>query len=329
VLRRTAEGCRWLKSHWVAVRDRLARYGIMTEVDLNALLKLLGKFAVANGTASFSITPQVCELAYLAVGTWSTQAPFGLLALRELPAAIRQQYQAQWPTPQAHAEELLRGIEAGMAELDARIAEFEADEEAEQEDQELDALTIADAKEADLHLRYAKEADTALTKALDAFWALKEREAPGESATADTADVAAAAESAAAEDESPPPEAEAVPPTPHGWSARIDREVAESVDALITITEGLAPAEAWGFVQQALATLPSGAVREAAIAVAEARFRNEPGARVDMSVTARDQGSYVVSSGYHSAVLAGLREIQRSMTAMTPAESPADPPLQR
>jgi hypothetical protein len=335
VLRRTAAGCRWLKSHWVAVRDRLARYGLMTELDLKALLKLSGKFAIVRGCATFTLTPEVCELSYLAAGTWPTPAPFNLVSIRELPAAIVQQYKTLWPTPRAHAEELLRRIDAGMAALDAQIAELDADEEAELEDEALDALTIADAKEADLHLRYAKEADTALTKALDAFWVLKEREAPGEAATADTEDVAAADESAAAEEESPPPEAPSAAPVGAAVSAALSalpeefhQEAAETIETLVEITAGLAPQEAWDFAQQSLATLRPGVLREALFAVAQARFRKEPGARVDMSVNDVQKKGYVATSGYHAALLAGLREMERCRPAMRPGESPADPALQ-
>jgi hypothetical protein len=331
VLRRSAAGCRWLKTHWVALRERLARYGIMTEVDVNSLLHLDGTFACEGDSATFSIAPQVCETVYLAAGTWPTKAPFGQTWLREVPAAVMEQYKAQWPTPQAHRDELLRRIDDGIAELDARIAELEADEEAEVEDEALDAMVLCDPKEADLHLRYAKEADTALTKALNAFWALQEREAAGEAATADAADVAAADESAAAA--SPPPEgqsgaptAEAVPDSSPALPESVDQEVAEAVESLVAITAGLAPEEAWDFVQKSLAVLPAGEVREATLAAA--RFRNDPGARIVGSQAEANQGSYVPSSGYHPAVLAGLREVARGLGVMAPSGSLADPPVQ-
>jgi hypothetical protein len=333
VLRRSAAGCRWLKTHWVALRDRLARYGLMTELDLQALLKLFGKFAIARGCDTYTLTPEVCELAYLAVGTWPTQAPFGLVSARELAPAIVQQYQAQWPTPQAHTEELLRRIDAGMAELEARIAALAADDEAELEDETLEALMIADAKEADLHLRYAKEADTALEKALKLFWALQEREA---AAVAPTADAEEAAAEPVAADESPPPEAQAETPAHEAVAAALGavpeefhHEVSETIETLVEITAGLAPEAAWDFAQQSLATLPAGVLREALFAVAEGRFRKEPGAAADSCGSDIQQETYVAASGYHEALLEGLREMERCRSAMTPGQSPMDPPLQR
>jgi hypothetical protein len=333
VLRRSAEGCRWLRTHWVTLRDRLARYGIMAEADINALLHLDGTFAAAGQSATYTITPQASETVYLAVGTWPTKAPFGQSWLRELPAAIIEQYKVQWPTPQAHREELLRRIDAGMAELDARIAALEADDEAELEDESLDALTITDTKEADLHLRYAKEADTALDKALKTFWSLQEREATAAAATADAAEDAA---EPVAPEESPPPEAPTQAPADEAVAAALGalpeechQEVRETIETLVELTEGLAPEEAWDFAQQSLGTLRPGVLREALLAVAEARFRKEPGARVDVSVNDGQQKDYVATSGYHAALLAGLREMERCRPAMRPGESPADPPLER
>jgi hypothetical protein len=329
-LRHTAAGCRWLRQHWAALRDRLARYGILSEPDFNVLLRLHGE------GPGRSATPLVCDLVYLAMGTWPGDVPFSLkFALREYPPCLVQQYQAQWPTRQAHCDELLRRLDAGMAELEARIAELEADEEAELEDAALDAMMIADPKEADLHLRYAKEADRSLSQALREYWVLKERQAALGSEGEDDEDIAAADE-AAPEGESPPPEAaspaptaEAVPAASTAWPEHIGQEIAAVVESLIELTAGLAPDQAWQFAQQSIATLPAGEVREAAYAAAEARFRNEPGARVGVSEVDMQQDSYVMRSGYRSAVLAGLREVERSMAAMAPSESTADPPLQR
>jgi hypothetical protein len=67
-------------------------------------------------------------------------------------------------------------------------------------------MMISDLKEADLHRRYAQDADRALTRALQEFWALKEREA-----ALGSEDVADEDESGI-EDESPPPESEPAPP---------------------------------------------------------------------------------------------------------------------
>jgi hypothetical protein len=136
-----------------------------------------------------------------------------------------------------------------------------------------------------------------------------------------------------AEAESPPvdsgvPTAEAVPDSSPALPESIDHEVAEAVESLVAITAGLAPDAAWDFVQQSPATLPAGEVREAALAAAEARFRNDPGARVDGLQTENQQDSYVAKSGYHSAVLAGLREVARGLGAMAPSESLADSPVQ-
>jgi hypothetical protein len=329
VLRRTAEGCRWLKAHWAAVRDRLARYGLMTELDLNFLLKLYGKFGVNVTTCTFQVDPEVAELVYLARGTWPTPTAIGPEVLRVPPAPLLQHYQALWPTPQAHRDELLWRIDAAIAELDARIAELEADEEAELEDESLDAMMITDAKEADLCLRYTREADTALEKALKTFWALQERKA----ATADPE--AATAEDvpdSVAEDESPPPEApseapaaETAPDDPSTWPEDLRQMIAGTVEGLVEITQSLAPDEAWDYVQQSVATLPPGPIREAVLAAAQARFPKEPG---DVSQSMKQQGGYVASPGYHAAVLAGLREIQRGMAAMAPSELLAEPALQ-
>jgi hypothetical protein len=327
VLRRSAEGCRWLLAHWVALRERLARFGLMTEVDLNALLKLLGQFAVSRDTASFSVTSQVAELHYLALGTWPTKAAFGPYTLRETPAALLQQYQALWPTPQAHRDELLRRIDAGIAELDARIAELDTDEAAEREDETLDAMMISDAKEADLCLRYTKEADTALEKALNTFWALQERDAAGGAPTAD-AESAEDAAASVAEAESPPPEVQAVPAAPSALPEDLAQEVAATGESLVAMTAGLAPEAAWDSVPQSLATLPPDELHEAARVAAQARSQKEPGPRLDVSSKSdMQQEGYVASPGNHSAVLAGLREMQRRMAAMGSAESPADPPV--
>src|SRR5262249_26456418 len=73
----------------------------------------------------------------------------------------------------------------------------DAREEAEQEERSAQAMMIADPAEADRWLRYTKDADTLLSRALKEFFALKDREA------------AEAEENACAEaDESPPDEAD-------------------------------------------------------------------------------------------------------------------------
>src|SRR5262249_26478173 len=156
-------------------------------------------------------------------------------------------------------------------------AALAADDEAELEDETLEALMIADAKEADLHLRYAKEADTALEKALKLFWALQEREA---AAVAPTADAEEAAAEPVAADESPPPEAQAETPAEEAVAAALRAvpeefrpEVSETIETLVELTAELAPEAAWDFAQQSLATLPPGVLREALLAVAEGRFR--------------------------------------------------------
>jgi hypothetical protein len=162
ILRRTAEGCRWLEQHWIDIRDRLKRHGIMSEPELRALLRLHGE-----PLDQMWLTPLICDLVYLAVGTWPTKQPFDMtIVLRSIPPSLVEQHRSRWMTCQAHADELLRYIEAAIAELDARIAELEADEQADLEDVALDAMMIADPQEADLHLRYAKEADTALSRTL-------------------------------------------------------------------------------------------------------------------------------------------------------------------
>src|SRR5262249_58347194 len=43
LLRRSATGCRWLRQLWIDIRNRLKRYGVMSEADLDALLRLVGE----------------------------------------------------------------------------------------------------------------------------------------------------------------------------------------------------------------------------------------------------------------------------------------------
>src|SRR5262249_24742363 len=157
-------GCHWLKELWSALRDRLRRYGILSEPDLDALLRLFGE-----GPGRL-INTQVCEVVYLAMGTWPTPAPFGMISLKQFPAVLLQQYRSQWPTPWAHAEELLRRIDASIAELDARIVELDAEEEAEREGRVAEAMVIEDPHEAELWNRYGRDADTTLFRTLKEFW---------------------------------------------------------------------------------------------------------------------------------------------------------------
>jgi hypothetical protein len=261
LLRRTAEGCRWLRKHWIDIRDRLARHGIMSEPELRALLRLHGE-----PLDEMSLTPLICDLVYLAVGTWPTKQPFDMtIVLRSIPPSLVEQYRSRWVTCRAHAEELLRYIEAGIAELDARIVELEAEDEADLEDAALDAMMIADPKEADLHLRYGKDADRALIRALEEFWALKEREA--ELGSGDEDDDVADEDESGLEDESPPPVSEPV-----------GSPSATAAEVLCTPAEG----------------------------AASDISRNEPGAPVGETFISSSSEGYVANSGISSDLSAGL-----------------------
>ena len=193
LLRRSATGCRWLRQLWIDIRNRLKRSGVMSEADLDALLRLVGETLGRR-----SATPVINDLVYLAGKTWTTQPPLSMQTYRQGPAELLQTYRSQWPTPQAHAEELLRRIDGSIAELDALIEELDAREEAEQEDRAARAMMIEDPAEADRWLRYTKDAGTLLSRALREFFALKDREAAEADEEDDEGDGA---------DESPPGEA--------------------------------------------------------------------------------------------------------------------------
>jgi hypothetical protein len=194
LLRRSATGCRWLRQLWIDIRNRLKRSGVMSEADLNALLRLVGEMLARR-----SDTPVINDLVYLAGKTWTTQPPSGMQAYRQGPAELLQTYRSQRPTPQAHAEELLRRIEGYIAELDALIEQLDAREEAEREERAAQAMMIEDPAEADRWLRYTKDAATLLSRALREFFALKDREAADADEEDDEGDGA---------DESPPGEAD-------------------------------------------------------------------------------------------------------------------------
>jgi hypothetical protein len=209
-------------------------------------------------------------------------------AYRQGPAELLQTYRSQWPTPQAHAEELLRRIDGYIAELDALIEELDAREEAEQEDRAAQAMMIEDPAEADRWLRYTKDAATLLSRALGEFFALKDREAA-------LADEEESAEPAAA-DESPPSAAESDPPPP--------AYRAMGVPGAETAAPAVLPTAAAG----AASDIP----------------RNEPGAPVMETLVSGDTETYVADLGkasgpssspddpVHAAWLAAMADPRRN-----------------
>jgi hypothetical protein len=267
LLRRSATGCRWLRQLWIDVRNRLKRYGVMSEADLEALLRLMGETLGRRST-----TPVINDLVYLAGKTWTTQPPLSMQAYERGPAELLQKYRSQWPTPQAHAEELLRRIDGYIAELDALIEELDAREEAEREDRAAQAMMIEDPAEADRWLRYTKDAATLLSRSLKEFFEMKDREAA-------EADEEEDAESVAA-DESPPPGAESDPP-PQAHRAMG-----------VPGTETAAPA-----------VLPT-----AAAGAASHVQRNEPGAPAMETLVSGGTETYVADLGIDSDLSAGLAD---------------------
>jgi hypothetical protein len=210
-------------------------------------------------------------------------------AYRQGPAELLQTYRSQWPTPQAHAEELLRRIDGSIAELDALIEELDAREEAEQEDRAARAMMIEDPAEADRWLRYTKDAGTLLSRALGEFFALKDREA----ALADE-------EESAAADESPPSAAESDPPPPAHRAMGVAGAETAAPAVLPTAAEGAA------------SDIP----------------RNEPGAPVMETLASGSTETYVADLGIDSDLSTGLADPAHAAWLATMADPRRDRPPQ-
>jgi hypothetical protein len=308
LLRRTAAGCRWLKELWSAMRDRLRRYGILSEPDLDFLLRLFGE-----GPGRL-INTQVCEIVYLAMGTWPTPAPFGMISLKQFPAVLLQQYRSQWPTPQAHAEELLRRIDARIAELDTRIVALEVEEEIQREGRAAEAMVIEDLHEAELRNRYAKDADTTLFRTLKEYWALKEQEA------------ALAAEDHEEDQEASDDAASVVPDASPPAPVSAETGVAGTEAASEPPTAAPSVPSVSPEALQILKDVPLGLLREAAAQAVRASQPNEPGAPACNPDTLEVSASYADISGIHSAITAGLGDAasgeEVSVAPMPPPDRP-------
>jgi hypothetical protein len=230
LLRQTHAGCQWLLQRRNELRARITERGVVFKHDLRELLALHGLVEVVpphdERIPDPVPSPLFFELAFHALMTLPGPHPVGVSRidwiLRTVPPPLRPALRERWKDPKANIAVLVRRLDAGSAELEARLPRWAAYEQALRAGSVEEAFAITDARQSGLWLRYFKEANSEFYRALHEYRAEQAREAA--LAAEDEAECAAA-------DESPPPPNEPAVPEPVASPSPAAQEMPPTVPA--------------------------------------------------------------------------------------------------
>jgi hypothetical protein len=192
-LRGSSLGCQWLIKQWELLRQALLDFGFFTSHHLWLMIRLSGaapvlKLKKVDAAEFITLNVEKFHIEFHALFCRPTPPePSEIRKVFQMPSAgMEAAYQAKWPNREAHQAELLRRIDAALAELRAREEELRTGPEAVQQALAADqALMIADPVMGRLCGRYASDGHSVFFRSCRELRLLRQEAAEDEEAEVD------------------------------------------------------------------------------------------------------------------------------------------------